>query len=761
MQQPISRRDSHVASLAASIGSRAVELSSVSIDRELPDPVQGGSLTAASGELVAVEGEDVASTVATPWDPGAAWPPVPEAAASVSMDMGAGPVQLLTGGRVVSASGGTGGREVSVEVADRYQSLDKTISWDAVAATMPSLAWDWDAMRYVGMNGISIVDMILRHCGWHSTPPPLGFSSLSIPAQGTMWPESGLCVTAKQRSDGGGYPIWRNASWGVGVDDFEGTYTLAGSYSIKSRGRMELTAMTTAPSDFSRIEVSTAANVGLARLQWTSSTLTVQVRGTDDTFTNAVSVPRSNGFAYATIEYVSDTSVHCTVRSGGASASNVVAVSAVATTEIARNVGITSTGTSGGFQVAFPSTAGTLTGWVPNAVLYPRASQRNHLEVRRSESGVNCADWLQRLCEAEVATYWIDEAGVLRWWDMARLEAQSTVATLTSDDDITDAGFTWDHSLSSVRSRVAVSWRQPLRAWSAAMSTDLWQGNGGTLQPGEVREDWINVPDDEIWIMTDTNIRRAPGEGLIYDFNYGWGSWYGATGDRGDGVDTWAQLMPGSGSLLMTVERVNDRAFKTWVQWTGTAQVVQRAVSEASSGSVWLARRGMDLPIIRGKARFTLTDRITYSAQSGSASSPEMGIDVDWLIQEEAQAQYVADYYGARVTIPQPVLSSIALVPVPGLQLGDMVEVRDEHVTRLTVRGLVVADSRSIDAGMDMQHSVAIRPLYVTRNGVSWQEWGQAASVTGAGTYQSWGARQSGKTYQQWGANPLLGEDVL
>src|SRR5699024_6473356 len=111
MQQPISRRDSHVASLAASIGGRAVEVSSVSIDRELPDPVQGGSLTAASGELLAVEGEDVTSTVATPWAPGTAWPPVPEAAASVSMDTGAGPVQLLTGGRVVSAGGGTGGRE--------------------------------------------------------------------------------------------------------------------------------------------------------------------------------------------------------------------------------------------------------------------------------------------------------------------------------------------------------------------------------------------------------------------------------------------------------------------------------------------------------------------------------------------------------------------------------------------------------------------------------------------------------------------------
>ena len=759
MQQPISRRDSHVASLAASIGNRSVALASASIDRELPDPVQGGSLTAASGTLSVVEGDDVVDTVATPWDPGTAWPPVPEAAASVSMDMGAGPVQLLTGGRVVSASGGTGDREVSVEVADRYQSLDKTISWDAVAATMPSLQWDWDAMRYVGMNGISIVDMILRHCGWYSTPPPIGYSSLSVPAQGTMWPESGLCVTAKQRSDGSGYPIWRNASWGVGVDDFEGSYSLGGSYSMKSRGRVELCAMVQNTSGTSSIAVSNSSGNGIHRLLWNSSTAYIQARNDTGSYQTIVSVPRANGFLYATIEYVSDSTVLGTIRSGGESRSATLTGTSVwATTHTARTADLIVEGVAGGFQVAFPSASGRLAGWTPNAVLYPRASQRNHLEVRRSEAGVNCAEFLQRLCEAEVATYWIDETGVLRWWDMARLEAQSSVATLTSDEDITDAGFTWDHSLSSVRSRVAVSWRQPLRAWSASMSTDLWQGNGGTLQAGEVREDWINVPDDEVWIMTDTNIRRAPGAGIIYDFNYGWGSWYGATGDRGDGVDTWAQSMPGSGSLLMTVERVNDRAFKTWVQWTGTTQVMQRAVSEAAGGSVWLARRGMDLPIIRGKAKFTFTDRLTYSVQRGSASAPEMGVDVDWLIQDEAQAQYVADYYGARVTIPQPVLSSIALVPVPGLQLGDMVEVRDEHVTRLTVRGLVVADSRSIDAGMDMQHAVAIRPLYVTRNNVLWRDWGR---VVGGDQYQEWGSRQSGKTYQQWGANPLLGEDVI
>lgn len=760
MQQPIARRDVHVdPSLTARIGSRNVRLESASLDRELPDPVQGESLTAASGELVAVEGEDVTETVATPWDPGTQWPPVPEASASVQMDTGSGPVSLLTSGRVMSASGGTAGREVSVEVADRYQSLDQTISWDAVAATMPSLAWDWDAMRYVGMNGISIVDMILRHCGWFSTPPPIGYSSLSIPAQGTMWPESGLCVTARQRSDGAGYPIWRNASWGLGVDDFEGTYSLGGSYSMKSRGRVEMCAVTQDSTGTSSIAVSNSSGNGIYRLLWSGSTAYIQARNDTGTYQTIASVPRANGFLYATIEYVSDSTVLGTIRSGGVSnAATMTGTSVWATTHTARTAELIVEGIAGGFQVAFPSTAGRLTDWTPNTVLRPRASQRNHLEVRRSEDGVNCADWLARLCEAEVATYWIDETGVLQWWDLARLEAQPSVATLTSSGgDITADGFKWNHSQSSRRSRVAVAWQEPLRTWSSSMSTDLWQGGGGTVQAGESREEWVKTPDDEIWIMTDTNLRRAPGAGSPMDYNYGWGSWYGGRTDRGDGVDTWVQLA-GSGSFLMSLTRVNDRAFKMTTTWTGNQPVVQKAITSATGGSVWMARRDTELPIIRGKARFQMLDRLTYSAQRGPSTAPEFGIDVGWLIQDQAQAQYTADYYGARVTIPQPVLSSIGLVPIPGLQLGDMVEVRDEHVTRLTIRGLVVADSRSINADMDMQHSVAVRPLYVTRNGVTFEDWG---AVVSRGTFQDWGTRWAGATYEQWGANPLLREDVI
>lgn len=756
MQQPVTRRDVYEPSLTATISGRAVEVAGASMDRALPDPLMGGQLRSASGTFTAAEGPDVTSTVATPWDPGTAWPPVPQSPASVSMDSGAGPVSLLGGGLVMSAAGGTAGREVEVEVADRYESLNRTISWDGVADIMPSQQEGVNP-RYVGMTSAAITDLILRHCGWYSTPPLTNYVMLSVPAQGSMWPERGY-VDTSNRLDAGGYPYWLPADWGVAAADVDATYTLqGGGYTVAGRGGVELSAMTQTSSAAQPGTMYLDAYAGSARIRmsWTDSDVFVRLRNPGGEYFTAVTVPRSNGLAYASIKHVSATSVLVTLRSGGAQAAQAVTVDAGLTSGAMTTARVSGQGRGGGFMVAAPGTQGTLTGWTPNAVIYPRLSNRNALRVRPPVEGENCAGLLAQQCEAEGATYWIDETGVLRWWDLARLETQSSVAALTSDDDIAESGFTWAHDLSQVKSRVSVKWRDPLAEMSWRTSIELHRGNGQTLQPGDVLEDWINVPDDEVWIMPDLVMNRAGGAGAS-ELNNGLMSHYGAViAGTGDDVDSWAHL---HGSLLMTVTRVNDRAFKTWIQWTGSKPASMKLPSEKATSFLWQVRRNENMPILRGKAKWTLQDALTYSAQNGPATAPEHEIDTGWWIQDAEQAQYTADYAGARLTVPQPVLSSIALIPIPGLQLGDVVEVRDAHITRLTIRGIVIDDSRSIAADMDMSHAVAIRPTYVTRNGVTWEEWGQ---VMAGRTWETWGAQQAGKTWQDWGAAPLLGEDVV
>lgn len=753
MQQPITRRDVYEPSATATINGQSVDVASVKVDRALPDPLARAELRSAEAQIVAVDGPDVISKVATPWDPASQWPPAKESPASVEFDTGAGPVKALTNGRVVYSGGGTDDRPVYVEVLDQYQSLDKTISWDNLAALMP-LAAEAQGDRYVGLQSVALTDRILRHCGWYATPPQISATHtlLSVPAMGTMWPEKGRCDTSSRPGapSPGGYPYWGTSPWGIGVHAVDATYTLAGgAYTVKGRGRIELTAMTT--PGVGRIEVL-ASGAGLLRLAWTAGVGTLSVRGPDGSYAQAVTVPRVDGLLYATVEYVSDTQVRCVIRSGGQVVEAVAAVQALVTTGSPNRARIVvdELAEASGFQIAMPAQSGTLTSWTPNVNMRPRTSNRNTLRVVRAIESESCVDLLAQQCEAECATYWIDELGVLQWWDLARLEAQPVAATLTSDDDITAGGFKWSVDPSTVRSRVLVKWREPLseRRWRTAV--DLWQGSAKTLAPGDAPEsnpveEWISVPDDEVWIAPDLTLSRV---GDIYtDFNQGLFSWYGGIVDRNDGEESWAQLY---GSLIVTIERVTDSTFKMFTHWTGDRTMTQRTFSEYRETGLWARRMNFDLPIIRGRAKYVFDDRETYSTQSGPMSAPEHAINAGWWIQDEAQAQYTADYAGARMTIQQPTISELPLTLTPGLQVGDMVEAHENAVSRLTIRGLVVADSRALAAGMDAQHSIAIRPTHVSRNGITWREW---AAMT-PGTWASW-ATSEGGTWQQWGSNPL------
>ena len=745
--------------MSAAVNGKTVEVSSAQVDRSLPDPLVGGSLTSASASFTAVEGPDVTGTVATPWDPSVQWPPVPQSPASVSMDTGAGPVSLLGGGLVVSAGGGTSGREVEVEVADAYESLNRTISWDNLADSMP-LAAEGQGDRYVGLQSVYWTDRILRHCGWYATPPRVGYAGLSVPAMGSMWPEAGTCITSGRTSSNGGYPSWDATSWGVGVRDVTATYIVGGGgYTIKSRGRMELLALADdVVSGTNQIAAADVTARGMVRMRWTQSSVYLDVRS-GGSYSQAVSVSRTPGVPmYATVEYVSDTTVLCIIRSGGASASQAVAVDSMVTTVGVQRAEIVADSLASGFQIGFPSTTGGLADWTPSVNMKMRVFNRNYQRVMRAVESEDCAELLASQCEAECATYWIDETGVLQWWDLARLESEPVVATLNSDDDIAEGGFTWSHDLSQVKSGVLVKWREPLAERKWRTGVDLWQGSGKTLQQGDALagspyEEWINVPDDEVWIAPDLTLSRL-GDSYA-DFNSGLYSWYGAIVDRGDGQDTWAQ---NHGSFLVNIERVTDSAFKLSTVWTGDRTATQQTLTEYVGVNLWARWLDYNLPIIRGRAKYTFADRETRAAQTGPQSAPEHVIDAGMWIQVPEQAAYTASYAAERLTVPQPVLSSVALIPVPGLQLGDVVEVQDAHVTRLTIRGIVVEDSRDVGSDMGMSHSVSIRPTFVSRNAVTYEMWG---SVVRGSSYGQWGARQVGDTYADWGNVPLRREDVL
>lgn len=762
MQQGILRRPVYNISVDAQVGGNKIALTNYEIERDLPDPFTSSpSFTSASGSLDGIAGPEVTTTVATPWDADTAWPPAGETGVEVTMDVGQGPVTSMTKGRVLGSNGSSSTREVHVEFSDRYQSLDKTITWEPLHRRMPShesYAWDWTKMRYVSLLSGAITDTILRNCGWHMTPPKIGYTSLSIPATGTMWPEAGWCLTSGRA--GGGYPSWGRAPWGFAVGDFVGNYRLAGSYSIKSRGRVELCVMAEPHTTYSRMSVLSPTNAGLFRLQWTSTQAQLYVRNASGAYQQAVAVPWTRGMIYATIEYVSDTQVRCIMRTDDVEwTPQLFTCDPLATTSIADRCDLVIQGLSSGFQVAFPSTSGGIFGWKSNVNYRPRIANANNLIVRPPVEGRNCLELLKEQAEAEAATFWIDEKGIFQWWDLARLEGRDPVETITAATDITDKGFSWEHTDAAVKSRVSVQWTDTLTEMHPEYTITLWQGNGETVQAGvaeEPKEAWIDVPENEVWIMPDTSILRV-GTADVADFNNNIGSWYGAIipGKTETENDRWAY--PEDGSFLVTLEQVGitATAFKTTTQWTGSTAVVQQTLGLGTPSTLWKIRRGMDLPIIRGRGKVTTAKRLTYGVHLGPETAPEESIDTKWWLQFPDQAQYLADYVSARVTIPQPVLSSIDVAPMPGLEIGDVVEVFENRVLRATVRGVIVSDKRTIkatDDGITFDQGIALRPTHISANGVLWQEW---AAFIRPMAWQGWATTQAGEQWQQWGAAPL------
>ena len=754
MQQAIQRRDVYTPALVATVNGVAVDASSVQVDRSLPDPINAETLTAASGTLEATDGPDLSSKVATPWDPSVQWPPAQESPVSITMDTGAGAVSILSGGRVVSSSGGTSDRSVSVDFADGYQTLDKTISWEPVAEAMPALL-EGNPRRFVGMWTPSITDTILRSCGWYSTPPVQGFSVLSVPAQGTLWAERGLVASAGSAAGvGTEFPRFGVTPWGVGAVDASATYNVVSTYSIKSRGRMELSAMTmTSGSGTGRVSANTGTAGGVVRLTWSDTAGYVWIGGDGMTMTAVATVPRADGLLYATVEYVSDTSVQVILRSGTNTQTVTATVPASVTTGTVATCSILADGArSAGYQVAFPGTSGGLASWQANAQIHARVTNMNRLVVRKEAEAASCVELLAQQCEAESATYWIDETGVLHWWDMRELEKRGDVASLSSADHIGEGGFTWSHDTSQVKSRVVVKWRDVAQKISSRSNIEFWRGGGQTIPAGAgTQQEFVNAPDDEVWLMPDVTMGKLGTEDPT-EFNHGNGSWYGAViSGSGPGMDTWAQA---TAAWDTTFDPVTPSSYKLTQTWAGSVEIVQRTPDDEVDSGIARIRRNFDLPVFRGKSKVTSTERDTVGVNIGPTSAPEMSIDAGWWIQSEEQAKYTADYVSARVTVPQPVLSAVDLIPIPGLQIGDIITIADEDVTRLTFRGIVVEDSRSIDGGLSMSHSIAVRPLEVSRNSVSWSEWATEARPK---SWREWYLNQQ-STWAEWGSDPLAKE---
>src|SRR5699024_512807 len=302
-------------------------------------------------------------------------------------------------------------------------------------ARMP--AGDGDYWRNPGLFGVSIVDRIFRHCGWYATPPMGPGALISAPMQGSAWPERGVLTRAERLSAAGAAPGWITSPWGMVATDLNLTYEPSASRALSS-GAFEITAMLPPSSGTARV----VCWFGGRRIQltWTDTSVLVSAETGANSFTQWVSLARTPEATAVTARITRRGAgmVQAAVRTNAetyATGTDVSMGDAYLTAPMSHAT-VYGSGRCGAFQVA-QSTAWLADGWKPSAAIRARAGIPNRLQVLPPVTGGNCASMLQDLAQAEYATFWIDEKGVMQWWDIDRLESQPQVATLTTADHVT------------------------------------------------------------------------------------------------------------------------------------------------------------------------------------------------------------------------------------------------------------------------------------------------------------------------------------
>lgn len=704
----------------------ATDVQSVSVERDIPSglPGSGGGLRAASGSVTATRGDDVSSQVQHPWNRTGNWPPQPMDSVRLDLSDGESSWQQLHGA-VDGAVGDASSRQVSFDMVDHYQALDRQVTIEPLLDAMPALE-EAATARYIGLQSSYVTDRVLRSVGRFATPPMASGCIVSAPLMGSTWPERGVLNSSIRNTDGA-YPAWTGTNYGVAVQDVDARYAPAihsGENGVFNRP-LEITAEWLPNMEGSNIRVYFGATNYLS-IVFTATSAVVRFTNTANmNIRTAVRVDAAGTKQRVTARFtLSGNTLSASVRSSMGNGdvidegSGSITVPAGSFSSPMTEVRIVGPGTIGAFQVGFPATPFPVVGYERSAVISTTSTARNALKVLPSIVNVKATSLLNSQANAELASWWIDETNVLRWMDRGTLRSRPPVGTLTTADHVKN--ITWAHNFESVRSSVTVKWKDPIvdRRWRTDLT--LWESSGGKIYEGDVQEEIISVPADEVWIMP-AGVDLTPQQGLkvrvtasntaaeMLRINYG--QWTIVGGIRTDTSGNQAL----SSSINARFTKITDDAFKVTVTCgsiTTGAGLLQLPTETGVLPGLWSAERGRNLPVLRGKGKAKLVDAATTSATTGPANAPEHIIDAGWWIQYPEQAQAIADAAAAIVTVPQPMITGLDIVPVFNLQLGDVVTVNAPDVMGITITGVVTSNRLGIDfESASVDQSISLRPV--------------------------------------------------
>lgn len=663
---------------AVSVYGVSHEVVSVQTERSL-----GGGGVPGLSQSAAAEGsvewaqklDALAGAGPSPWRRAEGLPPVVGTAVQASVGTVEGGLHRALTGVVDTSEAGSDGAVVS-SIIDPIDQLHRRVTVPPMLGSMPPHT-SGGPLRRVGLSSDYIVDLILRYCRFWTTPLIRG-GGVSVPGQGSLWPDRGTCLTASGRNDPTGPANFQATEWGAGIYSAAATYAPAGS--IRISDGLDIGAMV---SGFHGATARVSMHAGGHRFDLlVASTMQVQARHYDGTTVTSVSLPATSGWRRVKASFTASGMTISTddgrTATGTHTAPSAATSAAVESVEIVADDGARLGGIVAGVchdYLTQPLNA-VMSGWGqldPRLTASPAITDRDALDV------------IGEIADATCRAYWWDEDGVFTWLPGDVLMARTPVATLTSLDNIYDWG--WSESITDTHARVVVSHDVAAINLRTTPSATVWQGRGESMGSTEVVEEFVAPPADEDWVMVDANPLNASANHELV--NRATRSVVG--GVRTDGTSwRWGSE---AGLLTTSMQPITQDVWKL-THTTGVlpaGQTMQLAFPDKDADTtIWQHWRSENLPIIRAYARVQWAED-TVTAGNGPPSSGDYSHNGGrWLRGVgEVTPGKIAEFLASWLCVPRYRATGVQVVHDPRIQVGDVVTVEDRDAHGVTLTALV------------------------------------------------------------------------
>lgn len=665
------------------------DVESVSTVREIGGGgVPAANATAAASGSIVWAGNTVQDGPSpSPWNRVGNFPPTPGSPVKVSVGtVERGIYSMLTGVVDDSAAGADG--IVTSNIVDPVDLLHRQVTLPALLASMPPLEYG-GTLRNVGLSSDYIADTILRRCAMFSTPyQPAAVNGVNVPAQGSLWPDRGTCLTSGQLTDQAYAPQFLTSEWGWGINDGEATYEPDGKFTPNGA---EISCMVSdlhaGTSDFT-LSVA-GSNSTFTLVVKSDRSLTAQYYN-GSTTASIVSLPAASGWRRVSMR-VSAGSIWLGTDDGRTASGSHSAPSAITTARVTQfRLRVIRGGRIGGI-IAGNMPSGRYMNQKLDARLWAGTNLSNGLVASPRVENRDALDLLNEIATATCRAYWWDEDGYFQWMPGDYMLVRTPSATLTSLDSLIDLG--WSEALADTYAQVSVDYEDPVVARSRIPNVMVWQGSGDSMESSEKIDEILTPSTDEDWIQPQLSPREAWDSEWVNEINHGRQSIMG--GVRTDGTSTWWAR----NSLSTEIEKIGPFAWKFTYETGALAagESVQRAFpnDDASSG-YWRRWRNEKLPIIRAYGKVSwATDSITQGNGNGTAGVYQHS-GGKWVqgYSRETPGR-IANFLEEWLCKPRVKATSVSIVHDPRVQVGDVVTVRDEHAHSVELKVLITRVDQS------------------------------------------------------------------